>query len=274
VLDANPGNQQAALLLADCLLQEERNQDVIDLLAPRESAFGDDLAFAYLLGTAYLNVNDISRGQVLIDRIFKKGESAEGRLLMGMAHLRNQDYQNAVGELARAVEINPELPTVQLHYGRALLGVSERDKAIRALRLAVEQQPDSFDANLQLGSLYRQDQKYDQALLYLKRAASVRPRDLTLRHIMAGTYLGLNEPEQARVLLEALVKEAPTFIDAHVLLATTYYRLKRKEDGDRERAVVARLTAEEQAKQPGAIERTKEFEANAGDGKAAPAAGK
>jgi hypothetical protein len=41
-------------------------------------------------------------------------------------------------------------------------------------------------------------------------------------------------------------------VDAHVLLATTYYRLKRKDDGDRERAVAARLTAEKQARQPGA----------------------
>jgi hypothetical protein len=31
-----------------------------------------------------------------------------------------------------------------------------------------------------------------------------------------------------------------------------YYRLKRKEDGDRERAIVQRLNAEAQAREPGA----------------------
>ena len=40
--------------------------------------------------------------------------------------------------------------------------------------------------------------------------------------------------------------------EAHVSLATAYYRLKRKEDGDRHRAIADRLTAEAQAKQPGA----------------------
>jgi hypothetical protein len=64
--------------------------------------------------------------------------------------------------------------------------------------------------------------------------------------------LGLGEAEKARELLEPVVQEAPNFIDGHVLLATTYYRLKRKEDAERERAIVARLTAETQAKQPGA----------------------
>jgi hypothetical protein len=46
------------------------------------------------------------------------------------------------------------------------------------------------------------------------------------------------------------VADMPAYIDAHVLLATTYYRLKRKEDGDRERRIVEKLTAEAQAKQP------------------------
>ena len=43
----------------------------------------------------------------------------------------------------------------------------------------------------------------------------------------------------------------PQFTEAHVSLATVYYRLKRKEDGDRERALVRKLTDEAQATQPG-----------------------
>ena len=33
-------------------------------------------------------------------------------------------------------------------------------------------------------------------------------------------------------------------MEAHISLATTYYRLKRKEDGDREKALVQKLTAQ------------------------------
>jgi hypothetical protein len=52
--------------------------------------------------------------------------------------------------------------------------------------------------------------------------------------------------------LESLVKDAPDFVEAHVMLATVYYRLKRKADGDRHQAIVNKLNAERQAKQPGA----------------------
>ncbi len=252
VLTSDAQNTQAALLLADCLLQTGADQEVVDLLSPREAAFGDDLAYAYLLGTAYLRTGDTQRGERLVDRIFRKGESAEGHLLMGMAHLNKRDYQNATKELARAVELNDALPNVQLLYGRALLGSGDREKALRVFKTAVAQQPDSFDANLQLGTLYRLDQKYDEAMLYLKRAAAVRPTDVALRHGTAATYLALGDAEKARELLEGVVKDAPSYVDGHVLLAQTYYRLKRKEDGDRERAIIDRLNAENQAKQPGA----------------------
>jgi len=137
---------------------------------------------------------------------------------------------------------------------------------MRAYRTALEQQPDNFDANLQLGTLYRLDQKFELAMTYLKRAQAVRPDDLALRHAMAATLLSLGDADKARELLEGVVHEAPSFVDGHVLLATTYYRLKRKEDGDRERALIEKLTAENQAKQPGAKK------AQEVDG-AAPAAG-
>ena len=46
-------------------------------------------------------------------------------------------------------------------------------------------------------------------------------------------------------MLEEIVKEAPEMVDAHVQLATAYNRLKRKEDADRERAIVERLNQAE-----------------------------
>jgi Tfp pilus assembly protein PilF len=60
--------------------------------------------------------------------------------------------------------------------------------------------------------------------------------------------------EEARAGLEELVKETPDFSAAHVALATVYYRLKRKPEGDRERAIVQKLNAQIQAKQQQGID--------------------
>ena len=53
-------------------------------------------------------------------------------------------------------------------------------------------------------------------------------------------------------MLESIVKDAPEMIEAHVQLATAYNRLKRTADAQREREIADRLTAEQQARQPGA----------------------
>jgi tetratricopeptide (TPR) repeat protein len=252
VLTTDTSNRPAALLLADCLLQTGGDQEVLDLLTPRESQFEGDLAFAYLLGTALVRLGEAQRGQVYIDRIFQTGESAEGHLLMGIAYMASRDYPTALPELAKAVELNPGLPSVHVQYGRALLGTGDQAGAAREFRRELERNPNDFQANLQLGILYKNEKRFEDAMRHLQRAEALRPGDLSLRHAKAAVYLGTGETERAREELEHVVKEAPEFIDAHVLLASAYYRLKRKEDGDRERALVEKLTAEVQARQPGA----------------------
>jgi Tfp pilus assembly protein PilF len=78
----------------------------------------------------------------------------------------------------------------------------------------------------------------------------VRPGDVATRYQIAGATLG-QDTAAATSMLEAIVKEAPTFVEAHVALATAYYRQQRKEDGDRERAIVERLNKEKEAKERG-----------------------
>jgi tetratricopeptide (TPR) repeat protein len=246
-----PANRGAVLMLADCYLQLERDADVIALLTPRGAEFPDDLAYAYMLGMALVRTGDEESGQILVDRVFRAGESAEGHLLMGMAYLNKKDYASAVPELKRAVELNPELPKALGLYGRALLGSGDQESAAREFQRALTVNPNDFEVNLQLGGIRQRQQRYDEALTYLNRAEAIRPGDLGVQHALATVYLGMGQPERALGLLEHVVAEAPDFLDAHVLLATTYYRLKRKEDGDRQREIVARLTAEQQAKQPG-----------------------
>jgi tetratricopeptide (TPR) repeat protein len=252
VVAAEPEASNAYLILADCYLQTGEDQEVIALLRPREQMFDKDLSYAYLLGTALLHTNELVDGQRHVDRIFGAGESAEGHLLMGVAYLGQRDYPAARTELERAVKLNPKLPTVHSLYGRALLALGDQEGSERELRRELEFNVNDFEANLQLGHLRRNAQKFDEASTYLERAMTIRPGDLSARKLMASLKLQTGKTDEAVTLLEAIVKEAPDLIEAHVQLATAYNRLKRPQDAQREREIADRLTAEAQAKQPGA----------------------
>jgi len=244
-----PEELQPVLLLADCRLGMGENKKVIELLTPFAERRPDDLAIAYLLGTALVRDDQPGRGQVIIDQILRHGDSAETWLLLGTAKLNAGDFPAALADLTKAVELNSNLPDVYSYYGQALLRTGDPAGATNAYRKALAANPYDFTANLQLAVLLREDEKIPEALACLRRAQQVRPNDLGVRYQLAALAFDDGKLDFARRDLELIVKEAPGYTEAHVTLATVYYRLKRKEDGDRERAMVQKLNAAAQVKQ-------------------------
>src|SRR5215203_5072256 len=120
VISSEPEAKNAYLVLGDCYLQTGQEKEVVSLLKPRERLFGGDLAFAYLLGTALLRMDDVVPGQEYVDRVFGAGESAEAHLLLALAHFGQHDYRAAKPELEAALKLNPRLPTANSVYGRTL----------------------------------------------------------------------------------------------------------------------------------------------------------
>ncbi len=252
VIAADRAHRNARLLLGDCYLQMGRFQQAIDTLALWEDSYADDAAYAYILGSALIETDRLEQGQRLIDRIFARGDSAEAHLLMATAHLRRTDNPAALEELQKAAVLNPKLPLVHSLMGRALLRTGDQEGAARAFATELTINPNDFQANLEIGDLRKREQRFDEAEPYIRRALRMRPHDPTARFSLAGLHVSRGEADPARAVLETIVADSPTFTEAYVLLATVYYRLQRREDGDRMRAVIERLNADAQARQPGA----------------------
>lgn len=251
VLKSVPQHPAATLLLADCLLRTGQSQRVVELLSPLESALGKDRLFSYLLGTALLEQNQLERGQQLIDRLFREGDSAEARVLLGAQHLASGNHLKALPELRRAVELNPSLPSVHALYARALRADRDHEGAAREYLKELERNPNDFESNLWLGLLRREENRLDEAGEYLKRASRLRPRDPSVAYAFGRVHLQAGRLEEARRALELLVEVSPGFQQGHVLLATVYYRLNQRERGDKHKAIVDRLRAEAAAKGEG-----------------------
>jgi tetratricopeptide (TPR) repeat protein len=248
---AAPGQLQPALLLADCWLAMGKNKEVTYLLTPFAGGKPANPAVEYALGTALVRDNQVARGQAFIERILRGGNSAEGFMLMGTTKLSVSDFAGALEDLTKAVQMNPGLPDLYSYYGIALLRTGDQKGAVEAFRKELAMNPNDFTANLQMGVLAKMDENFDEALRYLKHSLGVRPGDIGVRYQLAAIDFNSGKVDEARAALEAMVKEAPNFTEAHVTLATVYYRLKRKEDGDKERAIIQKLNAETQEKQPG-----------------------
>jgi tetratricopeptide (TPR) repeat protein len=249
VLAEKPDNLQARYLAADCRLRLDHPDEAIALLAPLEASGTDDPMLSYLLGMAYLSTRQTEKGQLLIDRILRHGDSAEAQVMMGVAKRGAGDLKGAAEDLKRAVDLNPDLPGVRGMYAQALLEAGNPDLARGQFEAELKRNPLDFDANLYMGLLLKNEQDYDGALRHFTRALGVRPGDLRTRNQIASVALARRDTATAVEMLEAIVKEAPSFIEAHVALATAYYRLERRAEADSERAIVERLNQEKEARE-------------------------
>src|SRR5204863_9758925 len=155
------------------------------LLKPVPTQRTDDLAIAYMLGTALVRDDQPARGQVIIERILRNGESAETWLLLGATKLNARDYPAALADLSKAVQLNPNLPEVYGFYGQALLRTGDPAAAIEAFRKALAANPYDYTANLQLAVLLKEEDHFDEASTCLHRALQLRPGDLRARYQLA-----------------------------------------------------------------------------------------
>ena len=250
---AVPDSPQAAnarLVLADCQVRLGEYKKVIEALTPLAEADSSNRTLAYLLGSALIGDGQLDKGQAIIDRLFRHEDSAEAHLLMASILLLADQAEAALKEAQRALELNPKLPSVQATYGRVLMRLGDTEKAKAAFKNELATNANDFDSNLYMGVLLRQDKQLDEARSYLQRAIQLRPREQYARYHLAAVYAAAGKPADALPLLQGVVKEYSDFVEARVLLASVYYRLNRKEDGDREKAIIQKSNAEQQAKPP------------------------
>jgi tetratricopeptide (TPR) repeat protein len=252
VREMDPDNRQARTLLADCYVHTGENKKAIDLLWPIFSLDSADVALDYILGTALARDGQAGLAQRVINPLMEGPESAEKHMLLGTARFAAHDYPGALEELRKAAQMNPNLPEVNSYYGQALFSNGQTDESKALFEKALAQNPSDFQSNVHLGLLLKQDQNYADSLKFLKRALASHPGDVAVRLQIALVKMAQGKDQVAMDELEEIVSESPKFLEAHVSLSTLYYRLKRKEDGNREREIVQRLTAERQAEQPAA----------------------
>ena len=190
-----PADLNLALLLADCRLRTGEFQKAIDLLTAFEQAQPDQPALDYVLGMALIRSGRVVDGQARVDRILRRGDSAEGHFLLGAALFTAGDYPRAVAEFSKAAALNPDLPSLQSYLGQALLFTGDADGATAAFRKELAANPNDFDANFQLASILAYRGKPAEAHALLERAVQVRPGSVEARGALANGFR-VDQPAQ------------------------------------------------------------------------------
>jgi tetratricopeptide (TPR) repeat protein len=241
--EPDPQTRRASLLVAECYLRLGQDRRVIEVLDPVAAADPSDLTAAYLLGTALLRESQAERGGQMIQRILRNGDSAQAHMLMAFTKLGLTDKEGGLGEVKRAIELNPDLPEAYNLLGRILFLESDLAGAEKAFRRAIALDGNGFEPRFFLGALLRQQGRNREAQPMLERALEIQPGEIRARYQLAVLQSAEGHDRQAADLLESLVRDAPNYAEVHRSLSKIYFRLGRTEDGRREVAVAEKLNS-------------------------------
>jgi tetratricopeptide (TPR) repeat protein len=241
-----PDDARTATLLAECYTNLGQDDKVIATLTPMEAAHPDDLSVKWLLGSALIRAGHRREGLDRVDRVAREGNRPEAYLLAGRTALKMNEFERARDYAAAAAHLNPKLPGLDTLRGTVMTYLGDNDGAAAVLQVAVQADPKDFEAQLALGAVLHTNRDLAGAREHLQRALQLKPGSTLARYEWARLERTDGQVEAAARDFQKVIHDDPTWAQPHVELAALYFRLNRQEDGEKERAIYDRLTAEQQ----------------------------
>ncbi len=237
-----------ATLLADCYGQLGQDERVISVLTPVETAHPEDMAVAWLLGSAMIRAGHKRDGLERVDRVARQSKNPEAYLLAGQTALKMNEFERARDYADAALKLNPQLPVGLIHWRGTVLKLFGRYAGEPPWRCgeAVTANPNDFDALVALGAVLHTERDLDGARENLQRALLLKPDSNLARYEWARLERTEGHVEEALKDMEKVVHDDPNWAQPHVELAALYFKLNRQADGERERATFDRLSAGQQ----------------------------
>jgi tetratricopeptide (TPR) repeat protein len=249
--ELEPRDLKVAILLGDTDVKLGKPEDALTVLQPFDPGESKNLDFEYVLGEALIKSGHLRDGIARIEKVAEGGNSADAYQLAGASLLQLNEFERARHDLEAALHLNPKLPNIYTMVGEARDKTGATAEAESAFLQALQINPDDFEANLYVGGILYKRRDLDKAKLYLDKALKLKPTDLMARYESGMLESASGQYEEAAHDLEQLAKDDPNWLEPHVELASLYYKLHRPQDGARERAIVDRITTEQQTHGPG-----------------------
>lgn len=248
--ELEPQDARVAVLLGDTDVRVGKAADALALLQPFDTGDSTNLDIEYVLGEALVNTGHLRDGVARIEKVAQAGNSADAYQLAGATLLQLNEYERARKDLETALSLNSKLPNIYTMVGEAQDKNGATSQAESSFLQALQTNPDDFEANLYEGGILLKRRDLEKAKPYLDKAVQLKPADTMARYESAMLQSNTGQYEAAAQSLEQLTKDSPDWLEPHVELASLYYKLHRPQDGAKERAIVDRITAEQQAKGP------------------------
>jgi adenylate cyclase len=131
---------------------------------------------------------------------------------LGIYSLYAREYDTALTEGKRGLELEPNLPDVVMSYGTILTFLGKPEEAIPFLKEALRINPKPPTAYLRLLAIaYRDSGQYEDAIVQAKKATEQEPNDLISWACLASALSLGGHGEEARAAAKEILRISPNF---------------------------------------------------------------
>lgn len=243
-LQANPKDDQAEMALAQVLIRQRKFEDATQALNDYLGRNPKDQNAWYLIGKTYLQLSQDALGKInQIDP-----DSVVAHEISGEVDESMHNYDLALVEYKKAVDLAPEAPGTHMHMGDAFWNMGKWQSAQTEFRAELANDPTSCMAHWKLAnSILEANGSNDEALTETNHAIDRCPQLMQARVDRARALVRLGKQPEALPDLIMAEKDSPKEPSIHFLLAAVYRAQGKGPEAQEEMKTYATLTREASA---------------------------
>jgi tetratricopeptide (TPR) repeat protein len=244
-LRADPKDTNAELLLANGLIKLGEFQSAADHLRRLSERLPENQEIWYLLGKVHMKLSEEALSKLTnLDPNSVWVHEISGEVMESM-----KNYDGALLEYKKAVEVAPQQAGTHYHLGNAYWSLNMWDAATEQFRAELANDPSNCLAQWKIGNIILEEHGDSAgALAEIQKALDACPDLMSARVDRARALIKLERHSEAVSDLEAAVKADPAESLTHFLLAQAYRALGRTQEAQAEMKVFSKLEESSRAK--------------------------
>ena len=237
-LRANPKDDNAELFLANDLIKLNEWDSAATHLRQLSQRQPNNQEIWYLLGKVHMKLSELALGKLNeIDPNSVWVHQISGEVMESM-----KNYDGALIEYKKAVEMAPQKPGVHYALGNAYWSLQSWDAATEQFREELTNDPSNCLAQWKLGNIIlEQHLDAGEALADTDKALAICPNLVQARVDRGKALLKLDRNEEAMKDLQIAGQVSPEEPSIHFLLAQAYRAVGRVKDAQTEMGIFSKL---------------------------------